>query len=88
MPLPYISNKTKAIWYAAAAVVFSNSLIVLVIIVVGGVFTISQADDHVVFEFFSVLRLISIGDFLEIIDDIALAVWGPVSYGHLHSYTV
>ena len=75
MTLPYISNKTKAIWYAAAAVVFSNSLIVLVIIIVGGVFTISQADTHVVFEFFSVLRLISIGDFLERIDAIALAVW-------------
>lgn len=75
MTLPYVANYTKVAGYAAAAVLASNAFIVLIIIVVGGVFTVFQADAHVTFKFFSVLRLISIGDFLERIDAIALAIW-------------
>lgn len=74
MLLPYLNErkKVKLIFILSSALI--SLILVIITIPIQGVFGVEEAKT-LTFPFFSVIKLISVGDFLEHIESIHMAIW-------------
>lgn len=85
MFFPYVQDKNKVLSYSLYSVLISTTFLVLLVITVIGVFGVEEAN-NLTLPVFSLVRMVSVANFLERIEAVMVAVWISLLYTKISIY--